>query len=137
MVAVEIGGTTAMEFHCSGSCPSWVARVAKLGSFLRKPLILVVLLLREKVRRRAVVAGRRRDACELLFVGKLVLRGGVLRRSRVGRVPRAVFFQPSGAIRVGSMCGCLSVPRKRGKEPPSYAGSVKSNSRSSSSSFFF
>ena len=21
---MEIGGTTAMEFHCSGSCPAWV-----------------------------------------------------------------------------------------------------------------
>ena len=32
VVAVDIGGTTAMDFHCSGSCPSCSALVAKWGN---------------------------------------------------------------------------------------------------------
>ena len=36
VVDKEIGGTTAMEFHCSGSCPEWAALVAKWESFVRK-----------------------------------------------------------------------------------------------------
>ncbi len=35
VVASEMGGTTAIEVHCSGSWPTWVALVAKLGSFSR------------------------------------------------------------------------------------------------------
>ena len=31
VVAIEIGGTTALEFHCSGSWPAWIARVPKWG----------------------------------------------------------------------------------------------------------
>lgn len=30
VVAIEIGGTTAIEFHFSGSTPAWIARVAKV-----------------------------------------------------------------------------------------------------------
>jgi len=29
VVDSEIGGTTAIEFHCSGSEPTWIASVAK------------------------------------------------------------------------------------------------------------
>ena len=25
----DMGGTTAREFHCSGSCPAWIAREPK------------------------------------------------------------------------------------------------------------
>jgi len=32
VVAMEMGGTTAREFHSSGSFPSWMALVAKCGS---------------------------------------------------------------------------------------------------------
>ena len=28
---MKIGGTTALEFHCSGSCPAWIAKVPKCG----------------------------------------------------------------------------------------------------------
>lgn len=31
VVAIEIGGTTALEFHCSGSWPAWIAKVPKCG----------------------------------------------------------------------------------------------------------
>ena len=30
VVDIEIGGTTALEVHLSGSCPSWITVVAKL-----------------------------------------------------------------------------------------------------------
>ena len=28
---MKIGGTTALEFHRSGSCPAWIAKVPKCG----------------------------------------------------------------------------------------------------------
>lgn len=34
----EIGGTTAIDFHCSGSCPTWIASVAKDLNCGWKPL---------------------------------------------------------------------------------------------------
>ena len=37
----DIGGTTANEFHCSGSCPEWDALVAKCGSFSRNSSIFL------------------------------------------------------------------------------------------------
>merc|ERR1712210_312476 len=40
VVERERGGTTAKEFHCSGSCPTCNAFVAKCRSFSRYPLIL-------------------------------------------------------------------------------------------------
>jgi hypothetical protein len=35
VVAKDIGGTTDIEVHCSGSCPTCKALVAKWSSFLR------------------------------------------------------------------------------------------------------
>ena len=32
---MEIGGTTAIEFHCSGSCPTCRTSVEKLGKGLK------------------------------------------------------------------------------------------------------
>lgn len=37
VVDIEMGGTTAREFHCSGSWPSWMACVAKCWKLGRKP----------------------------------------------------------------------------------------------------
>lgn len=37
VVDKEIGGTTAMEFHCSGSWPTWIASVANDLWAARKP----------------------------------------------------------------------------------------------------
>ena len=37
VVDSEIGGTTAMLSHCSGSCPSWIALVANDGSLFLYP----------------------------------------------------------------------------------------------------
>ena len=34
VVDIEIKGTTAFEFHCSGSCPAWMASVPKCGKGL-------------------------------------------------------------------------------------------------------
>ena len=42
VVERERGGTTAKEFHCSGSCPTCNAFVAKCGSFSRYPVILIL-----------------------------------------------------------------------------------------------
>ena len=39
VVASSIGGTTHMEFHFSGSQPTWMARVGKVESFSLKPSI--------------------------------------------------------------------------------------------------
>ena len=40
VVDIVIGGTTAIEAHCSGSCPAWQALVAKDLSFWRNPFII-------------------------------------------------------------------------------------------------
>lgn len=37
VVEREMGGTTAAERHCSGSCPAWMACVAKCAKGGRKP----------------------------------------------------------------------------------------------------
>lgn len=44
VVAREMGGTTASELHCSGSCPTWIACVAKCWKGGRKPELLFFAL---------------------------------------------------------------------------------------------
>ena len=41
VVEREMGGTIARLFHCSGSCPAWIASVAKCGY---APIVLLVPL---------------------------------------------------------------------------------------------
>ena len=51
VVDIEIGGTTAIEFHCSGSWPAWRASVLKWGKGLKSAMLslsLVAPLLAER-----------------------------------------------------------------------------------------